>query len=84
MSHTETTDQAKHTAIFAPSPRPRITFGTAILVLLTVILVFGGFYLMGAAFSVPEEQAFWVFAAALALDTIGFWIAFGIIPSRER
>ena len=85
MSNSESASigQAQPTAVFAPSPRPRLSPGSLILVILCFVLVFGGFYLFGAAFTY-EEIGIWLFSGGLLLDTIGFWIAFGIIPSRDR
>ena len=76
--------QAQPAAVFAPSPRPRMAASTVIALLVSTILVFGGFYLMGSAFSHGESAGLWLFAGGLAADVIGFWIAFGWLPSRDR
>lgn len=69
--------------LFEPSPTPRLPASEIVLILLAMALVFGGFYMMALAFSVPE-WAFWLFGGGIVVDAIGFWVAFGLIPSREK
>lgn len=85
MSNSESasTGQAQPTAVFAPSPRPRLSAGSLLLIILCFVLVFGGFYMMGAAFTY-EEIGIWLFSAGILVDALGFWIAFGILPNRDR
>lgn len=84
MTETKPEQQsASQTSPFATSPHPRLSGSTVLLFLIAAILVFGGFYLMGAAFSVTTG-ALWMFAGGLAADTLGFWLVFGIIPNRGR
>lgn len=86
MSNSESAPagQAQPDAVFAPSPRPRMAASTVFALLASVILVFGGFYLMGSAFSYGEGPGIWLFAGGLAADVIGFWLAFNWLPNRER
>ncbi|KKI17107.1 MULTISPECIES: hypothetical protein [unclassified Leucobacter] len=48
----------------------------------SAILVFGGFYLMGLAPSIAGAEL-WLFLAGILVDTIGFWIAFGWWQARD-
>ncbi|MBL3700682.1 hypothetical protein [Leucobacter luti] len=67
-------------APFVPTPNPPISASTIIGFIISAVLVFGGFYLMGLAFSVPGAEI-WLFAGGLGVDALGLWIAFGIIPA---
>ncbi|KAM9863936.1 hypothetical protein ACI1US_00095 [Leucobacter sp. BZR 635] len=78
-----TTETPAPKPLFEPSPTPRMPASEIFLIILAMVLVFGGFYMMGLAFSVPE-WAFWLFGGGIIVDAIGFWVAFGIIPSREK
>lgn len=69
--------------LFEPSPTPRMPFSEVLLVVLAMVLVFGGFYMMALAFSM-HEWALWLFGGGIVVDAIGFWIAFGLIPSRDK
>lgn len=86
MSNSESAPvaQAQPEAVFAPSPRARLSGSTVLALLASVILVFGGFYLMSLAFSFGETAGLWLFVGGLAADVIGFWLAFGWLPNRER
>ena len=75
--------QAQPTAVFAPSPRPRLAASSFFALVVSFIFIFGGFYLMSLAFSF-EDIGIWLFAGGMLADTIGFWIAFGWLPNRER
>lgn len=70
-------------ALFQASPTPRVSPFDAIMLVVSMVLVFGGFYLMGAAFS-SENWGFEIFAAGIAADALGLWLAFGVIPSRDK
>ena len=82
-SHSAQSESVQADALFVASAQPKPSLTTILLFVLVALLVFGGFYLMGAAFSVAEGLGFWFFAGGLALDVIGFWLAFGIIPNRR-
>lgn len=71
------------TAVFAPSPRPRVSVGSAIAVLFAFALMLGGFYAMAMAFSI-HEYAIPLFAGGLLLEIIAFVFAFGGVPERKR
>ncbi|MBL5972735.1 MAG: hypothetical protein D3X82_02895 [Candidatus Leucobacter sulfamidivorax] len=71
-------------SVFAPSTQPSAGVGSVLLVILTAVLVFGGFYVMSIAFSFEPAIAAWVFCAGLALDVIGFWLSFGLISALGR
>lgn len=68
--------------LFEPSQTPRVPASDITLIVLAMVLVFGGFYMMGLAFSY-EHLAFWLFGGGIVVDAIGFWIAFGVIPARD-
>lgn len=76
---TETT--APSTSLFQPSPTPRLSALEVVIFVLSIVLIFGGFYLFGAAFG--HEWAFELFAAGIIADTIGFWLAFGWLAGRK-
>lgn len=76
---TETT--ATSTSLFQPSPNPRLSALEVVAFVLSMVLVFGGFYLFAAAFG--HEWALELFAAGLIAETIGFWIAFGWLTGRK-
>ncbi|MBP6683963.1 MAG: hypothetical protein KA158_00960 [Leucobacter sp.] len=78
-----TTETAAPERLFEPSPTPRMPASEIAFIILAMVLVFGGFYMMALAFSVPE-WAFWLFGGGIIVDAIGFWVAFGLIPSREK
>lgn len=85
MSNSESASvgQAQPTAVFAPSPRPRLSAFSALMVLVTGAFILGGFYLMSIAFTY-HEIGLWLFVGGLLADVIGFWIAFGLLSSSER
>lgn len=62
---------------------PRHTAGTIVAVIVACTLVFGGFYLMGLAFSVPGWEAI-LFSGGIAIDAFGLWIAMGWLPGRDE
>lgn len=64
---------------FIPSENPPVGASTVIGFIVASVLVFGGFYMMGMAFSVPGAEI-WLFAGGIIVDAIGLWIAFGLIP----
>ncbi|GAA1629586.1 hypothetical protein [Leucobacter chromiireducens] len=71
---------AQQRSPFVPNPHPRHGATTIIGFLVSAILVFGGFYMMGMAFSVPGAE-FLLFAGGIIVDAIGLWVAFGLIPA---
>ncbi|SJN10679.1 hypothetical protein FM113_09800 [Leucobacter sp. 7(1)] len=70
---------AHQRAPFVPNPHPRHGASTIIGFIVAAALVFGGFYMMGMAFSVPGAE-FLLFAGGIVVDAIGLWVAFGLIP----
>lgn len=70
-------------SLFLPSATPRMPASDVALIILAMVLVFGGFYVMGLAFSI-HEWAIWLFGGGIVVDAIGFWIAFGLIPNRNK
>lgn len=83
QSAVQTSPSAGAESLFQTSSHPRLTFGTLLLFLLSMVFVLGGFYLMGAAFG-GSEADHWLFAGGLAADAFGFWMAFGLIPNRGQ
>jgi len=61
--------------LFEPGSAPAPGAAVIGTFLLTFILVFGGFYIMGSAFSVPDPWG-WIFFPGLLLTTLGFLVAF--------
>lgn len=79
-SRTAPTEAAAHqTSPFVPNPNPPASASTVIGFIIAAALVFGGFYMMGMAFSVPGAEI-WLFAGGIMVDAVGLWIAFGLIP----
>lgn len=78
---TETT--APSTSLFQPSPNPRLSALEVAVLLLSLVLVFGGFYLMGAAFG-DNQWGLETFAAGLLVDALGLWLVFGWLPGRNK
>lgn len=72
--------EAAGKSLFIPDPNPRITATEIALFLFSAIFVFGGFYVMGLAFSFPG-LGFQMFGGGLLLDAFGLWIAFGLVPA---
>ncbi len=71
-----------HESPFVPGTNPRISAGSIIGFIVAAALVFGGFYMMGMAFSVPGAEI-WLFGGGIMVDALGLWIAFGLIPALE-
>lgn len=71
-------------SVFAPSTQPSAGAGTVLLVIVTALLVFGGFYVMSMAFHLDPVTAIWVFSIGLLMDIIGFWLPFGLITGLSR
>lgn len=77
-----TAPSARQADLFEPASGPGAGAATVLVFIIALVLVFGGFYLMGSAFG-ATEHGFWIFAAGLAADTLGFWLAFGLWPNRK-
>ncbi|MCW2287151.1 hypothetical protein [Leucobacter luti] len=71
--------QAPQHAPFVPNPHEPASASTVIGFIIAAALVFGGFYMMGMAFSVPGAE-FWLFGGGIVVDAVGLWVAFGLIP----
>lgn len=72
-------DQAK--PVFESTPR--MPAGDLVLTVLAMVFILGGFFMMGSSFSF-HEYAFPLFIGGVLVDAFGFWLAFGIIPKREK
>lgn len=68
-------------SVFEASSEPGAGAGIIALFVLSIVLVFGGFYVMSMAFG-AHEFGIEVFAAGLLLDTIGFFLAFTSFRNR--
>ncbi len=80
--HGQSDGASRPRPLFAPTPTPRASAGTVLAFLFAIVMVFGGFYLMGHAFSSPDFGIWWFTAGVLA-DAFGLWFAFGILPSLD-
>lgn len=69
-------------ALFVASAQPKPSAGSILVFILSAVLVFGGFYLMGMAFSV-EGAGLWLFSGGLIATVVGFWIPFGLLSGRR-
>ncbi len=71
-------------SVFVPSTQPSAGAGTVLLVVVSALLVFGGFYVMSISFSFEPVVATWVFILGLMMDVVGFWLPFGLISGLDR
>ena len=69
--------------LFERSEEGGSRLSTVLVFILCAVLVFGGFYMMSVSFGIGDA-GFWMFLAALLVETLGFWIAFGLWPNRKR
>ena len=73
---------AKQEALFEESSQGAVGATTAIIFVLSLILVFGGFILMGYGVNIElGTMELWTFTGGLAATTIGFLIPFTILPA---
>ncbi|CAG7605066.1 hypothetical protein ACFPZL_08300 [Leucobacter soli] len=75
----DTQQSESNTELFEPGSAPAAGGALIGQFLISIILVFGGFYLMAVAPSYLDGDGhigFWIFAAALAACSLGFWTAF--------
>lgn len=68
-------------SVFEASSEPGAGAGIIALFVLSIVLVFGGFYVMSMAFG-AHAFGFEVFAAGLLLDALGFGLAFTSLRNR--
>ena len=80
MESTETTTASKE--LFEPAPTARLSGFERVVLVFSLILVFGGFYVMSLAFTF-HEWGIELFAAGIILDAIGLWIPFGWLAHRR-
>ncbi|WP_449281786.1 hypothetical protein [Leucobacter sp.] len=80
--HGQNDGAARPRPLFAPTPTPRASAGTVLAFVFVLALVLGGFYMMAHAFSSPDFGLAW-FAGGLLADALGFWFAFGLLPSLD-
>ncbi len=59
------------------------TLLTVAVVIVSFALVFGGFWMLGHAFSQEGHEFTWFFGGVL-VDALGLWVAFGLLPWIER
>lgn len=70
-------------ALFQPSPSQRLSGLERVVLVLTMVLFFGGIYLMGAAFG-DHDYGLEVFSAGLAALAFGLWLSYGWLPGRNN
>ena len=68
--------------LFEPTPRSRMSAGDVLLFVVSLVLMLGGFYLMGVAFDF-QQWGLELFGAGLLAEALGFWLVFGAIANRE-
>lgn len=64
-----------NTELFEPGAAPAPGGSVIAVFVVSLLMIFGGFYLMGLAFSL-EDPWHWLFAPALLLSVLGFVVAF--------
>lgn len=80
MESTETTTASKE--LFQPAPTARLSGLERVVLVFSLILVFGGFYVMSLAFTF-QEWGIELFSLGLLLDAVGLWIPFGWLAHRR-
>lgn len=81
MESNETTTASNQ--LFQPAPTARLSGLERVLLILSFVLVFGGFYVMSLAFTF-QEWGVELFMGGLLLDAIGLWIPFGWLANRRK
>ncbi|WP_449278134.1 hypothetical protein [Leucobacter sp. GX24907] len=66
--------------LFVPAEQKSSGAGAIAGFVISLLLVFGGFWVMSIAFSTPGLEVE-LFMGGLLMDVVGFWLAFGLIPS---
>ncbi|WGD38155.1 hypothetical protein [Lysinibacter sp. HNR] len=56
---------------------------TILAAISSLVLVFGGFWVMGHAFAQEGYEFIW-FLGGILSASLGLWVAFGITPRLER
>lgn len=59
------------------STKSRVT--TIVGMFFAMLFAFGGIYMMGQAFDVPEQYAAFLFGGGVLVDAFGFWLAFWLV-----
>ena len=59
------------------SSKSRIT--TIVGIFFAMLFAFGGIWMMGQAFEIPEQYAALMFGGGVLTDAFGFWLAFWAI-----
>ena len=73
---------AKEETLFEESSQGAVGAMTAVMFILSAILMFGGFVLMGYGVNLSlGTMELWVFTAGLAATTLGFLIPTAILPA---
>ena len=75
MTSDQVTSERSDTALFAESEAGGLSFGSLLLILLCLVLVFGGFYLMSLAFG-DTAYAIEFFMGGLIATFVSFWLGF--------
>lgn len=81
MASNET--KTSSTALFQPSPTQRLSGLERAVVVLTMVLFFGGIVLMGYAFA-DHDYGIEVFSLGLAALAFGLWLSYGWLPGRNN
>lgn len=68
-------------SVFEASSEPGAGAGVIALFVLSIVLVFGGFYVMSLAFG-AHDFGLELFALGLLLDAAGLWLAFTSLRGR--
>lgn len=77
---------AKNEALFEESSRGAVSAVTGLVVVLSFILAFGGFYLMSVPFDagIDETAALWTFTGGLIATCLGFFLPFTLLSSTGK
>ncbi len=74
-------------SLFEESSQGAVSAVTAVVFVLSLLLAFGGLYVMSLAFDtgiVEGMVGFWVFAAGLLASVVGFALPFTILPATGK
>lgn len=66
--------------LFVPAEQKSSGAGAIAGFVLSLVLVFGGFWVMSIAFTTAGYELP-LFLGGMLMDVVGFWLAFGLIPS---
>lgn len=74
---------SNHSVTDASMTTPSLSIGSLIVFILAAVMLAGGFYVMASAFAAEGAETI-MFIGGMLLSTLGCFLAFSWLPSRER